>query len=156
MSAVARDDAEDRQLLVTQVGGKAVLSMEDLVGSPTSSGFVSGSDELEDEQWQGDSGGPEAAKFRRRYREMLRRSREEDLSSVEQTNCIYQAGYDKQGRAVIVFIGKWFKHSQIDLEKAFLYLLRVVEPIAGGDYVVFYFHTRTSRDNIPSYWYIIL
>jgi hypothetical protein len=130
--------------------------MEDLAGSPTSSGFVSGSlDEgLDVEQFPGESGNSEDAKFRRRYREMLRRSQEEDLSSVEATNCIYQAGYDKQGRAVIVFIGKWFKHSQIDLEKAFLYLLRVVEPIADHDYVVFYFHTRTCRDNIPSYWYI--
>jgi hypothetical protein len=161
MSA-ANDDAEDRQLLVTQVGHRAtaaaaVLLDDDhhLVGSPTSSGFVSGSmddDDADDEP--SDQLTPEAAKFRRRYRELLRRSREEDLTSVEETNCIYQAGYDKQGRAVIVFIGKWFKHSQIDLEKAFLYLLRVVEPIADHDYVVIYFHTRTSRDNIPSYWFI--
>lgn len=37
---------------------------------------------------------------------------------------------------------------------ALLYLLRVLEPVSHTDYVVFYFHTRTSRDNIPSYWWI--
>ncbi len=86
----------------------------------------------------------------------MRRSREEDLSSVEDTNCLYRAaGYDKQGRAVIVFIGKWFRQSQLDLDKALLYLLKVVDPVAdAGEYVVIYFHTRTSRENIPSYWWI--
>jgi hypothetical protein len=75
---------------------------------------------------------------------------------VEDSNCLFRAaGYDKQGRAVIVFIGKWFRQSQMDLDKALLYLLKVVEPVAdGGDYVVVYFHTKTSRENIPSYWWI--
>ena len=30
----------------------------------------------------------------------------------------------------------------------------MVEPVAGGEYVVVYFHTKTQRDNIPSYWWI--
>ena len=50
----------------------------------------------------------------RSFEELLRRSREEDLSSIEETACLYRAaGYDKQGRAVIVFIGKWFRQSQV-------------------------------------------
>ena len=48
------------------------------------------------------------------FEELLRRSREEDLSAIEETACLYRAaGYDKQGRAVIVFIGKWFRQSQV-------------------------------------------
>lgn len=93
-------------------------------------------------------------KHRMRFDDLLRRAQEEDLTSVEDTNCIYRAGYDKQGRSVIVFIGKWFRHSQINLEKALLYLVRTVDPVVDQDYVVVYFHTRTSRDNIPSYWWI--
>lgn len=93
-------------------------------------------------------------KHRMRFEDLLRRAQEEDLTSIEDTNCIYRAGYDKQGRSVIVFIGKWFRHSQINLEKALLYLVRTVDPIVDQDYVVVYFHTRTSRDNIPSYWWI--
>lgn len=67
---------------------------------------------------------------------MSRRAQDEDLTEMEESNCIYQAGYDKQGRAVIVFIGKWFKYSQVDLDKALLYLLKVVEPVSSHDYVV--------------------
>ena len=33
-------------------------------------------------------------------------SSEEDLSELEKTGSLYQAGVDKQGRPVIVFIGK--------------------------------------------------
>ena len=29
-----------------------------------------------------------------------------------------------------------------------------MEPVASGEYVVVYFHTKTQRDNIPSYWWI--
>ena len=29
-----------------------------------------------------------------------------------------------------------------------------MEPVADGEYVVVYFHTKTQRDNIPSYWWI--
>ena len=48
------------------------------------------------------------------FEDLLRRSREEDLTSIEETACLYRAaGYDKQGRAVIVFIGKWFRQSQV-------------------------------------------
>ena len=149
------DEIEERQLLVGKTDRTTVLCMGELNDSPTSSGFVSGSLEGDLE----DAGSvefedPEAVEHRRRYQELSRRAQEEDLSEVEDTCCIYRAGYDKQGRAVIVFIGKWFKHSQIDLDKALLYLLKTVEPVADHDYVVFYFHTRTSRDNIPSYAWI--
>ena len=39
----------------------------------------------------------------------------EDLSSLEKTHCIYEAGRDRQGRPVIAFIGKWFPYETIDL-----------------------------------------
>lgn len=154
------DDAEERQLLMSRLGGRSsIISME--VTSPTSSGFVSGSLEDEDEERamphntdEEPAEDAETLKHRIHYEDMLRRSQEEDLSSIEETSCIYRAGYDKQGRAVIVFIGKWFKHSQINLEKALLYLIRTVEPVADKDYVVVYFHTRTSKDNTPQYSWI--
>ncbi len=87
---------------------------------------------------------------------------------------VYRAGYDKQGRAVIVCVGKWANYSHMDLEKvsqiwnsvglfieidclwlqALLFLIRELDPVSDHDYVVVYFHTKTSRDNIPSYWWI--
>ena len=50
---------------------------------------------------------------------------------------------------MIVFIGKWFSHSNMNLEKALLFLVKTLDPIVDQEYVVVYFHTRTSRDNIP-------
>jgi hypothetical protein len=41
----------------------------------------------------------------------------EDLSSLERTHCIYEAGRDRQGRPVIAFIGKWFPYETTDLVK---------------------------------------
>ena len=69
-------------------------------------------------------------RFHRSFEELLRRSREEDLSSIEETACLYRAaGYDKQGRAVIVFIGKWFRQSQVSN----LIMLRHLYRIASAD-----------------------
>ena len=158
VSNALTDDCEERQLLVTQMGRTTVLNMDELdspaAASHTSSGFVSGSHPGEDDDDLDEDMDVEGRRHRMRFEEMLRRSQEEDLSCMEDTGCVYRAGYDKQGRAVIVFIGKWFKQSQISLEKAMLYLIRTVDPVADNDYIVLYFHTRTSRVKIPSYWWI--
>ena len=162
------DDAEERQLLMSRLGsgrGGSIISTE-AVSSPTSSGFVSGSLDDDEERQVGVTAGgnaatdddphdPDAARRRLRYEMLCRRAQEEDLSSVQDTSCIYLAGTDGQGRQVVVFIGKWFKPGQVDLEKALLYLIRLVGPAAeSGEYVVVYFHTRTSRDNTPHYWWM--
>ena len=70
------------------------------------------------------------------------RSKEEDLTEIEKSGCLYQAGIDKQGRPVIVFIGKWFKPDSVNLDQALLYLIRVLNPVTDKDYSVVYFGTR--------------
>ena len=70
------------------------------------------------------------------------RSKEEDLTEIEKSGCLYQAGIDKQGRPVIVFIGKWFKPDSVNLDQALLYLIRVLNPVVDKDYSVVYFCTR--------------
>lgn len=52
-----------------------------------------------------------------RYERLLRRARTEDLSEVSGIGCLYQSGYDRLGRPVVVFCGKWFPAQEIDLEK---------------------------------------
>ena len=59
---------------------------------------------------------------------------------------MYQAGIDKQGRPVIVFIGKWFKPDLVSLEQALLLLVRVLDPVVGKDYSVVYFCTRLVQE----------
>lgn len=85
-----------------------------------------------------------------RYERLLRRARTEDLSEVSGIGCLYQSGFDRLGRPVIVFCGKWFPAHEIDLEKALLYLIYLLDPLVKGDYVIAYFHTLTSTNNYPS------
>lgn len=85
-----------------------------------------------------------------RYERLLRRAKMEDLSEVSGIGCLYQSGVDRLGRPVIVFVGKWFRFGEINLEKALLYLIYLLDPIVKSDYVIAYFHTLTSSSNHPS------
>ena len=40
------------------------------------------------------------------FKYIFYRAKEEDLTEIEKSGCLYQAGVDKLGRPVIVFIGK--------------------------------------------------
>lgn len=86
-----------------------------------------------------------------RYERLLRRAKVEDLSEVSGIGCLYQSGVDRYGRPVIVFVGKWFKFKDINLDKALLYLIYLLDPLVKGDYVIAYFHTNTSNANYPSF-----
>ncbi len=102
-----------------------------------------------------DSGASSSESASETFEELVERALVEDLSDIEDTQCLYTAGRDKQGRAVVVFIGKWFKQRQLDPDRALLYLIRTLRPIADEEYVVLYFHTRTDhRENVPSYRWI--
>nr|XP_040227451.1 protein GDAP2 homolog isoform X5 [Anopheles coluzzii] len=94
--------------------------------------------------------GLEGIEHQERYERLLRRAKTEDLSEVSGIGCLYQSGVDRLGRPVVVFCGKWFPAHNIDLEKALLYLIYLLDPIVKGDYVIAYFHTLTSSNNYPS------
>ncbi|XP_066974112.1 protein GDAP2 homolog [Macrobrachium rosenbergii] len=87
---------------------------------------------------------------KQKYERLLRRAKTEDLSEVSGIGCLYQCGVDKFGRPVIIFIGKWFKFAEINLDKALLYLIYLLDPLVKGDYVILYFHTITTTENHPS------
>ncbi|KAK5649516.1 hypothetical protein RI129_000545 [Pyrocoelia pectoralis] len=86
-----------------------------------------------------------------RYERLLRRAKAEDLSEVSGIGCLYQSGVDRLGRPVVVFVGKWFPFNKLNLDKALLYLILLLDPIVKGDYVITYFHTLTSNSNYPSF-----
>ncbi|XP_035789125.1 protein GDAP2 homolog isoform X4 [Anopheles albimanus] len=94
--------------------------------------------------------GLEGIEHQERYERLLRRAKTEDLSEVSGIGCLYQSGVDRLGRPVVVFCGKWFPAHNLDLEKALLYLIYLLDPIVKGDYVIAYFHTLTSSNNYPS------
>jgi len=81
---------------------------------------------------------------------ILRRARTEDLSAIAKSGCLYRSGQDRLGRQVVVVVGKWFRPDQLDLDRAFLYLVKLLDDI-NGEYCVIYFHSRTESENRPSY-----
>ncbi|CAH0774005.1 unnamed protein product [Bemisia tabaci] len=89
-----------------------------------------------------------------RYERLLRRAKTEDLSEVSGIGCLYRCGSDRLGRPVIVFVGKWFRFKEINLEKALLYLIYLLDPLVKGDYVIAYFHTMTSSANYPTFYWL--
>lgn len=86
---------------------------------------------------------------RLRYQHWLRRARTEDLSSIAAHKMIYQSGVDSLGRPVVVFVGKFFPAQSLDLQKAMCYFMLVMDQIVNQDYVIVYFHTQTTSDNLP-------
>ncbi len=46
-------------------------------------------------------------------------------------------------------VGKWFRPETMDLDKTFLYLVRILDEI-DGPYCVVYFHASTTSENRPS------
>ncbi|XP_064167730.1 ganglioside-induced differentiation-associated protein 2 [Anguilla rostrata] len=83
----------------------------------------------------------------RNYSRWLCRARAEDLSDVAALKALYQTGVDICGRTVMVLVGRNIPVSLIDMEKALLYFIHVMDHIAVKEYVMVYFHTLTGEHN---------
>ncbi|KAM9343635.1 ganglioside-induced differentiation-associated protein 2 isoform 2-T2 [Pholidichthys leucotaenia] len=83
----------------------------------------------------------------RNYSRWLCRARAEDLSDIAALKALYQTGVDLCGRTVMVLVGRNIPVTLIDLEKALLYFIHVMDPIAVKEYVMVYFHTLTGEHN---------
>ncbi|XP_069126491.1 protein GDAP2 homolog [Argopecten irradians] len=91
---------------------------------------------------------------RRRYERLMKRARTEDLTDIAALKCLYRTEVDKYGRPVVIYVGKHFPGQSVNLEKALLYMLRVMEPVVESDYVVVYLHTETTASNHPPMNYL--
>lgn len=91
---------------------------------------------------------------KKRYERLLKRARSEDLTDISALRCLYRTGQDRFGRPVVVFVGRNFPANTVNKEKALLYMIRVLDPIVDRDYVVVYFHTRTTSANLPAMEYL--
>ncbi|KAF7709356.1 hypothetical protein HF521_016206 [Silurus meridionalis] len=83
----------------------------------------------------------------RNYNRWLCRARAEDLSDIAALKALYQTGVDLCGRTVMVVVGRNIPVTLIDMEKALLYFIHVMDHITVKEYVVVYFHTLTSEHN---------
>uniref|UniRef100_A0A9R1SHJ1 Ganglioside induced differentiation associated protein 2 n=2 Tax=Cyprinus carpio TaxID=7962 RepID=A0A9R1SHJ1_CYPCA len=83
----------------------------------------------------------------RNYNRWLCRARAEDLSDIAALKALYQTGVDLCGRTVMVVVGRNIPVTLIDMEKALLYFIHVMDHITVKEYVMVYFHTLTGEHN---------
>ncbi|KAM6934974.1 ganglioside-induced differentiation-associated protein 2 [Xenentodon cancila] len=83
----------------------------------------------------------------RNYSRWLCQARAEDLSDIAALKALYQTGVDICGRTVMVVVGRNIPVTLIDLEKALLYFIHVMDHITVKEYVMVYFHTLTGEHN---------
>uniref|UniRef100_A0A3P8ZJQ9 Macro domain-containing protein n=1 Tax=Esox lucius TaxID=8010 RepID=A0A3P8ZJQ9_ESOLU len=83
----------------------------------------------------------------RNYNRWLCRARAEDLSDIAALKALYQTGVDIYGRTVMVLVGRNVPVNLIDMEKALLYFIHVMDHITVKEYVMVYFHTLTEERN---------
>uniref|UniRef100_A0A8C1TL48 Ganglioside induced differentiation associated protein 2 n=1 Tax=Cyprinus carpio TaxID=7962 RepID=A0A8C1TL48_CYPCA len=83
----------------------------------------------------------------RNYNRWLCRARAEDLSDIAALKALYQTGVDLCGRTVMVVVGRNIPVTIIDMEKALLYFIHVMDHITVKEYVMVYFHTLTAEHN---------
>ncbi|XP_051564428.1 ganglioside-induced differentiation-associated protein 2 isoform X1 [Myxocyprinus asiaticus] len=83
----------------------------------------------------------------RNYNRWLCRARAEDLSDIAALKALYQTGVDMCGRTVMVVVGRNIPVTVIDMEKALLYFIHVMDHITVKEYVMVYFHTLTGEHN---------
>uniref|UniRef100_A0A8C9XZS9 Ganglioside induced differentiation associated protein 2 n=1 Tax=Sander lucioperca TaxID=283035 RepID=A0A8C9XZS9_SANLU len=83
----------------------------------------------------------------RNYNRWLCRARAEDLSDIAALKALYQTGVDMCGRTVMILVGRNIPVTLIDIEKALLYFIHVMDHITVKEYVMVYFHTLTSEHN---------
>ncbi|XP_067113052.1 ganglioside-induced differentiation-associated protein 2 [Osmerus mordax] len=83
----------------------------------------------------------------RNYNRWLCRARAEDLSDIAALKALYQTGVDMCGRTVMVLVGRNIPVTLIDIEKALLYFIHVMDHITVKEYVMVYFHTLTGEHN---------
>ncbi|XP_061493857.1 ganglioside-induced differentiation-associated protein 2 [Rhineura floridana] len=83
----------------------------------------------------------------RNYNRWLCRARAEDLSDIASLKALYQTGVDNCGRTVMAVVGRNIPVTLIDMEKALLYFIHVMDHIVMKEYVIVYFHTLTNMYN---------
>ncbi|XP_019963323.1 ganglioside-induced differentiation-associated protein 2 [Paralichthys olivaceus] len=83
----------------------------------------------------------------RNYNRWLCQARAEDLSDIAALKALYQTGVDMCGRTVVVVVGRNIPVTVIDLEKALLYFIHVMDHVTVKEYVMVYFHTLTGEHN---------
>jgi len=74
-----------------------------------------------------------------------------DLSDVARLNVIYESGRDAHGRPVVVIVGNRLPILRTQLDRVFMYMIRVMDKITENDYIVVYVHTNMEDRDTPDF-----
>jgi hypothetical protein len=96
--------------------------------------------------------GPEELERREReaaFARLAHRAARGDFSDIAALRYAYVGGGDQLGRPVLVLVGAALRPASVDLERVFLYIVRLITPLASADFTVLYVHTRVESENDP-------
>jgi len=85
------------------------------------------------------------------YYRLLRQAQTIDLSEVAKYQIIYQSGVDNQGRPIIMFVGARLPEKRFQLDRVFLYIIKMMDKIVDNDYIAVYLHTGMENKSKPEF-----
>jgi len=88
------------------------------------------------------------------YLDFLYKAQHMDLSDVARSNVIYESGKDTHGRPVVVIVGNRLPNQREQLERVFLYMIRLMDRITDHTYIVVYVHTNMEDRESPEFSWI--
>eukprot|EP01121_Diplochlamys_sp_Union-15-3_P019749 TRINITY_DN7516_c0_g1_i1.p1 TRINITY_DN7516_c0_g1~~TRINITY_DN7516_c0_g1_i1.p1 ORF type:complete len:221 (+),score=31.39 TRINITY_DN7516_c0_g1_i1:66-728(+) len=88
----------------------------------------------------------------RLYKMYLAKARATDLSDIARLNLLFQSGVDTTGRPIMMFVaGRLPENNPEQLEKVFLYIIKLMDSIANKEYIVVYLHTGMASKSKPAF-----
>jgi len=88
------------------------------------------------------------------YQQYLIKARKLAYSDITALDAVFSAGVDSERRSVIVFVASRIPVKEIDMEKFFLYIIQLMDPIVENNYVFIYIHTTLDEAHRPSIGWI--
>jgi len=85
------------------------------------------------------------------YHNYLYKAQGMDLSDVARLSIIYESGKDILGRSVVVIVGNRLPNLRPQLDRVFLYMIRMMDKITDHPYVVVYVHTNMEERDTPEF-----
>eukprot|EP01121_Diplochlamys_sp_Union-15-3_P019750 TRINITY_DN7516_c0_g1_i2.p1 TRINITY_DN7516_c0_g1~~TRINITY_DN7516_c0_g1_i2.p1 ORF type:complete len:591 (+),score=109.18 TRINITY_DN7516_c0_g1_i2:233-1774(+) len=88
----------------------------------------------------------------RLYKQYLAKARTIDLSEIARLNLLFQSGVDSTGRPIMMFVASRLPENNPEqLEKVFLYIIKLMDSIANKEYIVVYLHTGMANKSKPAF-----
>ncbi|XP_078485895.1 ganglioside-induced differentiation-associated protein 2 [Ciona intestinalis] len=88
------------------------------------------------------------------YHRLLRCARTENLSEIASTKALYVCGNDRGGSPVVVLVAKYMNVQNMNMDKALLYFIHILDSVVNERYSLVYFHTVSESKNHPSVEFI--